>query len=169
MSALRVLVRAISLEKAAFPEGAQRALVCLTWRRCTLSPELIPEQGGDCAPFANPRAFLHRVGFEATVPARSSPARHGIPCPLVRHATPADLERIDHLLEALRSVSGLVEKRPGVFYRRARAFVHFHADPTGLFADARLRDDDFVRLPVTTQAEQTRFLRQVRRAVGEEG
>lgn len=87
----------------------------------------------------------------------------------MRHATPADLERIDHLLEALRSVSGLVEKRPGVFYRRARAFVHFHADPTGLFADARLRDDDFVRLPVTTQAEQTRFLRQVLRAVGEEG
>ena len=87
----------------------------------------------------------------------------------VRHATPADLEHIDRLLEALRSISGLIEKRPGVFYRRARAFVHFHADPTGLYADARLRDDDFVRLPVTTQAEQARFLRQVRRAVGEAG
>jgi hypothetical protein len=48
--------------------------------------------------------------------------------------------------------------------------VHFHADPAGLFADARLRadDDDFVRLRVTTRAEQARFLRQVRRAVGEE-
>ena len=88
---------------------------------------------------------------------------------LVRHATPADLEHIDHLLEALRSVGGLVEKKPGVFYRRARAFVHFHADPTGLYADARLHDDDFVRLPVTTPTEQTRFLRQVRRAVGEAG
>ena len=88
---------------------------------------------------------------------------------LVRHATPADLERIDDLLEKLRSVSGLVEKKPGVFYRRGRAFVHFHADPTGLFADAKLEDDDFVRLPVTTEAEQTRFLRHVRRAVGEQG
>lgn len=88
----------------------------------------------------------------------------------MRHATSADLERIDALLESLRSLNGLVEKRPGVFYRRARAFVHFHADPAGLFADARLYadDDDFVRLRVTTQAEQARFLRQVRRAVGEE-
>jgi hypothetical protein len=87
----------------------------------------------------------------------------------MRHATSADLERIDALLESLRSLSGLVEKSPGVFYRRSRAFVHFHADPAGLFADARLRadDDDFVRLRVTTQAEQARFLRQVRQAVGE--
>ena len=88
---------------------------------------------------------------------------------LVRHATPADLEHVDHLLQALRSVGGLVEKKPGVFYRRARAFVHFHADPTGLYADAKLLDDDFVRLRVTTQAEQARFLQQVRRAVGEGG
>jgi hypothetical protein len=88
----------------------------------------------------------------------------------MRHATSADLERIDELLESLRSLSELVEKSPGVFYRRGRAFVHFHADPAGLFADARLRvdDDEFVRLRVTTRAEQARFLRQVRRAVGEE-
>ena len=89
----------------------------------------------------------------------------------MRHATPADLEPIDALLESLRSLSALVEKSPGVFYRRARAFVHFHADPAGVFADARLHDDDddddFVRLRVTTRAEQARFLRQVRRAVGE--
>jgi hypothetical protein len=86
----------------------------------------------------------------------------------MRHATSADFERIDALLESLRSLSALVEKSPGVFYRRARAFVHFHADPAGLFADARLQDDDdFVRLRVTTRAEQARFLRQVRRAVGE--
>ena len=86
----------------------------------------------------------------------------------MRHATSTDLERIDELLESLRSLNGLVEKSPGVFYRRARAFVHFHADPAGLFADARLHADDFVRLRVTTRAEQARFLRQVRRAVGEE-
>jgi N-acetylglutamate synthase-like GNAT family acetyltransferase len=88
----------------------------------------------------------------------------------MRHATSADLGRIDQLLESLRSLGGLVEKSPGVFYRRSRAFVHFHADPAGLFADTRLHadDDDFVRLRVTTKAEQARFLRQVRQAVGEE-
>jgi N-acetylglutamate synthase-like GNAT family acetyltransferase len=88
----------------------------------------------------------------------------------MRHATSADLERIDQLLESLRSLGGLVEKSPGVFYRRTRAFVHFHADPAGLFADARLHtdEDDFVRLRVTTKAEQARFLRKVRQAVGEE-
>jgi N-acetylglutamate synthase-like GNAT family acetyltransferase len=88
----------------------------------------------------------------------------------MRHATSADLERIDALLESLRSLSGLVEKSPGVFYRRSRAFVHFHADAAGLFADARLHadDDDFVRVRVTTQAERARFLREVRQAVGVE-
>ncbi len=115
----------------------------------------------------NPRAFLHRVGFDATPPAPEVALVTAYRVP-VRHATPPDLEQIDRLLEALRSVSGLVEKGPGVFYRRTRAFVHFHADPAGLFADARLHDEDFVRLPVTTQAEQARFLREVRRAVGEE-
>jgi len=87
---------------------------------------------------------------------------------VVRHATPAGLEQISDLLEQLRTVTGLVERTPGVFYRRSRAFLHFHEDPTGLYADVRLAGDDFVRLRVTTRSEQASLLRQVRRAAGEE-
>jgi N-acetylglutamate synthase-like GNAT family acetyltransferase len=86
----------------------------------------------------------------------------------VRHATPADLERISGLLAELRRVDGLVERKPGIFYRKSRAFLHFHEDPTGMFADVRLVGDDFQRLGVTSRAEQAALLSQVRRAVGEE-
>ena len=86
----------------------------------------------------------------------------------MRHATPAGLERISDLLAQLRGIDGLVERTPGIFYRRSRAFLHFHEDPTGMFADVRLGGDDFLRLRVTSRAEQASFLKQVRRAVGEE-
>jgi hypothetical protein len=85
----------------------------------------------------------------------------------VRHATPADLDRIGDLLVELRAVDGLVERSPGVFYRRSRAFLHFHADPAGMFADVRLDGEDFTRLAVTTRPEQANLLRQVRAVAGE--
>jgi hypothetical protein len=85
----------------------------------------------------------------------------------VRHATPSGLERISDLLAKLRGVNALVERTPGVFYRRSRAFLHFHEDPAGMFADVRLAGDDFVRLRVTSQAEQASFLEMVCRTVGE--
>ena len=86
----------------------------------------------------------------------------------MRHATPDDLVPIEALLRDLRSVSGLVERTPGVFYRRSRAFLHFHADPSGLFADVRLDGEDFERIPVNSPGEQAALLGQVRVAVGED-
>ena len=50
-----------------------------------------------------------------------------------------------------------MEKKRGVFYRRSRAFLHFHEDPAGLFADVRLVDD-FERHRVSTAAEQAELL-----------
>jgi hypothetical protein len=85
----------------------------------------------------------------------------------MRHATPEDLERIAPLLDDLRSLDGLTERTPGVFYRRSRAFLHFHADPDGMFADVRLRGDDFERMPVTSRAAQRALARQVRLTMGE--
>jgi N-acetylglutamate synthase-like GNAT family acetyltransferase len=85
----------------------------------------------------------------------------------MRHATPDDLVPIEALLKDLRSVSGLVERSPGTFYRRSRAFLHFHADPSGLFADIRLHGEDFERLPVDSPAAQAALLGQVRIAMGE--
>ena len=53
--------------------------------------------------------------------------------------------------------SALVEKRPGVFTLKSRAFLHFHDDPSGVFADVRLADA-FVRMPVTSSSEQSDLL-----------
>jgi hypothetical protein len=78
------------------------------------------------------------------------------------------LERIGGLLNELRAVDGLAERRPGSFSLRSRAFLHFHEEGPQTFADVRLDPaGDFVRLRVTTAKEQASFLAKVRRAVGE--
>ncbi|HEX2593732.1 MAG TPA: hypothetical protein VHL34_19695, partial [Rhizomicrobium sp.] len=62
----------------------------------------------------------------------------------MKHATPAALSRIDPLLADIRKRAGLKEKSLGTFYRRSRAFLHFHEHGDEMFAD--LRDgDDFAR------------------------
>lgn len=81
----------------------------------------------------------------------------------MRHAQPEDLERFDGLLEALRASPQLVERKPGVFYRRGRAFLHFHADPSGLHVDVRLADD-FERHRVETEQEQADLLNELEKA-----
>ena len=83
----------------------------------------------------------------------------------MRHASHVALARLAPLLDQLRAVSGLVERTPGSFYRRSAAFLHFHEDPAGLFADVKLDLASFERLPVNTRAEQAALLRAVRRAL----
>ncbi len=65
----------------------------------------------------------------------------------MQHAGAEALDRLGALLASLRARTALREKRPGIFYVKGRAFLHFHADRSGLFADLRQRDD-WVRLPV---------------------
>jgi hypothetical protein len=78
----------------------------------------------------------------------------------MRHAGPDTLARIAPLLAELRTRSVLRERRPGVFELKSRAFLHFHDDPSGVFADVRLADD-FVRMRVTSRAEQSDLLDRV--------
>jgi hypothetical protein len=77
--------------------------------------------------------------------------------------TPAGLDDLEEVLSELRRVGGLTEKSRGVFYRGSRAFLHFHEDPSGTYADVRV-DTEFERLRVTTKAERRRLLSIVRRA-----
>jgi hypothetical protein len=79
----------------------------------------------------------------------------------VRHARAAALDELEPLLERLRTVPGLVEKTRGVFYERSRAFLHFHEDPTGMYADVRL-GAEFERLRVETPDERDALLEQIR-------
>ena len=55
----------------------------------------------------------------------------------MRHVTPDALDQLEPLLERLREIPELREKKRGVFYRKSKAFLHFHEDPAGLFADLR--------------------------------
>lgn len=67
----------------------------------------------------------------------------------MRHARAEDLDRLEPLLARLRALPALKEKSRGVFYWNGRAFLHFHADPAGLFADIRAPGGSgFVRLKV---------------------
>ena len=83
----------------------------------------------------------------------------------MRHARDEDLDRIEPLLEQLRSIAGLTEKSRGVFYRRSRAFLHFHADGDDTYADLRLAGDDFERTRATTSAEQNALVAAVRKGL----
>jgi hypothetical protein len=54
----------------------------------------------------------------------------------------------------------LREKSRGIFYRGSRAFLHFHEDPAGLFADIRCADGrDFDRVQVDDAEAQDALVR----------
>jgi hypothetical protein len=83
----------------------------------------------------------------------------------MRHARDDDLDRIEPLLVQLRGIDGLTEKSRGVFYRRSRACLHFHADGNDAYADVRFDGDDFERTRATTKTEQKALVSAVRRAL----
>ena len=78
----------------------------------------------------------------------------------MKHAGLGTLTRIQPLLEQLRARPLLRETRPGVFELKSRAFLHFHDDPAGVFADVRLVDG-FVRLLVTSSSQQSELLERI--------
>jgi hypothetical protein len=82
----------------------------------------------------------------------------------MKHATPAALERLSQLLAEIRTRDGLAEKKLGIFYRKSRAFLHFHEDPAGLFADLS-EASGFERYPVNTRAERKALLSALDRAL----
>jgi len=79
----------------------------------------------------------------------------------VKHATPVALDAIAGLLDELRAIDGLTERKRGVFYRGSSAFLHFHEDPAGFFADAKVAPA-WVRFDVTTAAQRRALVREVR-------
>jgi SAM-dependent methyltransferase len=82
----------------------------------------------------------------------------------LRHATEHDLDGLEHLLQALRGTPGLHERKRGYFSRGSRAFLHFHADGSNLYADIRLAER-FQRVRVTTAEEQAALLTHVQVAL----
>ena len=77
----------------------------------------------------------------------------------MKHAGQDALDQLEALLAELRTEPGMVEKKRGVFYRKSKAFLHFHEDPKGLFADIRTADGgDFERLEVSSPAGRAALL-----------
>jgi hypothetical protein len=79
----------------------------------------------------------------------------------VRHASAATVEELEPFLDQLRAMPGLIEKRPGVFHRKSKEFLHFHDDPSGIHADVRL-GPEFERFRVQTLAERQTLATRIR-------
>jgi hypothetical protein len=79
----------------------------------------------------------------------------------VKHAGPETIARLESLLEGVRGIAGLREPRRGTFYRGSRAFLHFHEDAAGDFADLKV-GEDWERHRVTTARERGALLRRAR-------
>jgi hypothetical protein len=75
----------------------------------------------------------------------------------MKHAGPSALDALEDVIATIRERHDLKESRPGVFYRKGKAFLHFHEDVAGLFADLRV-SDEWERFRVTEANEQAAFL-----------
>jgi hypothetical protein len=83
----------------------------------------------------------------------------------VRHARSDDLERLGPLLAQLRTFDALTERTPGSFYKGSAGFLHFHIDGDDVYADVKLNGSTFDRTRVTTQPEQAKLVRDLKRAL----
>jgi len=82
----------------------------------------------------------------------------------MKHAGAQALDALEPLLGEIRALPGLREKTRGTFYQKSRAFLHFHEDPKGLFADVRdAHGADFERVDVTDPADWPAFAALVRK------
>ncbi|MGB9111370.1 MAG: hypothetical protein WCF24_01435 [Acidimicrobiales bacterium] len=79
----------------------------------------------------------------------------------MRHATDEDLDHLEDLLIALRSMLGLRERKRGYFSRGSRAFLHFHVSDGDYYVDVKV-GDSFERWKITSQAERASFIERVR-------
>ena len=83
----------------------------------------------------------------------------------MKHASLKTLAELGDVLQQIRAYGNVVERTPGTFYFRSKAFLHFHEDPAGLFADVKLGRTGFERMRVSTTPEQKRFLAAVHDAL----
>jgi broad specificity phosphatase PhoE len=78
----------------------------------------------------------------------------------MKHATKDGLVPFVHLLDKIRLEPRLKEWSFGIFYLDGKAFLQFHEDPRGLFADLR-GPDDWERFPVGARQQQTQLLARI--------
>ena len=86
--------------------------------------------------------FHHSIGFREVGQQDTDGGKKTVsllgPATEMKHAGRDALEAIEPLLESIRAVPGSTERQRGVFYRKSKAFLHFHEDPSGMHADVRV-------------------------------
>lgn len=83
------------------------------------------------------------------------------------HADPKALEPPQMLLRQLRDIKGLKEVKPGIFYCRGAAFLHFHDEQGTLMADLKKPGGSgFDRYPVDTPPAQRKLVDDAKRRAG---
>jgi hypothetical protein len=75
----------------------------------------------------------------------------------MKHAGPSALTELADLIAEIRKRDGLKEPKTGTFYRKGRAWLHFHEDAAGFFADLRT-GNDWERFRVSDHDERAHFL-----------
>ena len=83
------------------------------------------------------------------------------------HADEAALQRLLPLLRQLRGISGLREMKPGIFYLKGSAFIHFHDEAGALVADLKKAGGSgFDRYAVDTPPGQRKLFDDAKRRAG---
>ena len=85
----------------------------------------------------------------------------------MKHATEPTLIELEPLLARIRKIEGIQEKKLGIFYRKSKAFLHFHEHGKEIFADVRLKGTDFDRLPCTTRQQRQDLIAAIQMVVAE--
>ena len=76
----------------------------------------------------------------------------------MKHANEETLKQLVPLLTQIRRrMPPLKEKGSGKFYLKSAAFLHFHDDPAGLFADLKVAGD-WQRYPVNDDSDYEALL-----------
>jgi hypothetical protein len=82
------------------------------------------------------------------------------------HADEAALQRLLPLLRQLREIKGLREMKPGIFYLKGSAFIHFHDEAGALVADLKKAGGSgFDRYPVDAAQGQRKLVDDAKRRV----
>ncbi len=74
----------------------------------------------------------------------------------MKHAGEKALATIAAQLAQVRALN-LKERSPGVFYFKSKPFLHFHEDPSGIYADVRV-EIEWQRFAVSDPAEWHKLL-----------
>lgn len=81
------------------------------------------------------------------------------------HATASALNKLEPLLKRLRNFTKLREKSRGIFYYKSKAFLHFHEDRQGLFADVSI-SSTWTRFSVNSINDHQQLIDVVKSEIG---